>query len=365
MARPQRRPTKTVNIGGVLVGGDAPVVVQSMTTAPTSDAEKTLRQIKKLARAGCEIIRVAVPDLESAKSLAAIVSKSPLPVVADIHFDPNLALASIDSGVHGLRLNPGNIRNKKALKEVVRAASSASIPIRVGVNAGSIARDVREKHGGDVPAAMVESAMSHVELLEELGFEAIKISLKASDVMTTVESYRRMSGVRDYPLHLGVTEAGTAFSGLIKSAAGIGMLLAEGIGDTIRVSLAADPAEEIRAAYGILASVGVRERGVEVIACPTCARAGMDVFKTASAVEKKLAQVPERLRVAVMGCGVNGPGEARHADVGAVGTPKGIQLYLRGKRAGEIGRDKVVSWIVENVKAMALESRQNKSSSDG
>jgi len=352
------RGTKTVEIGGVAIGGTSPVVVQSMTNTDTKDAKATLRQIRKLAKAGCEIIRVAVPDRESADALHEILKKSPIPVVADIHFDPKLAIASLEAGIHGLRLNPGNIRNKKAVKEIVTLANERGTPIRVGVNAGSVARDVREKHGGATPKALVESAMGHIIMLEDLGFDKIKVSLKASDVLTTVKAYREMRKTRDYPLHLGITEAGTAFTGLIKSSIGLGILLAEGIGDTIRVSLAADPVEEIRACYGILRSLGLRDRGVEVIACPTCARAGLDVAKTAQALEKKLQDVEEPVKLAVMGCGVNGPGEARHADVGAVGTPKGVDIYLRGERVGRLEKPEVVSWMDEKAREIAGERRR-------
>lgn len=347
------RGTKAISLGKVLIGGDNPIVVQSMTNTDTRDVARTLRQIRRLAKAGCEVIRIAVPNQESAAATAKITSASPVPVIADIHFDPKLALAALEAGVHGLRLNPGNIRNRRALREVISAAADRKVPIRVGVNAGSIARDVRKKHGGPTAAALVESAMEHITLLEDAGFNMIKVSLKASDVMTTVEAYRKMRSIRDYPLHLGITEAGTAFSGLIKSAAGIGILLAEGIGDTIRVSLAADPLLEIRAGYGILRSFGLRMRGVEVVACPACARAGLDVYKTANVLERRLQEISAPLRIAVMGCGVNGPGEARHSDLGCVGTPKGIQVYVKGKKEGTVPEPKLIPWLVNTAKEMA------------
>ncbi len=348
------RGTRVVSLGGVMIGGANPVVVQSMTNTDTRDAARTLRQVRVLARAGCEVIRVAVPDAESAQALKQIIARSPIPVVADIHFDPRLALKSLESGVHGLRLNPGNIRNRKALKEIVRLAAERGVPIRVGVNSGSIARDVREKHAA-AAEALVASAMEHLSLLEEMGFSAIKVSLKASDVMTTVAAYRRMRALRDYPLHVGITEAGTLFSGLIKSAAGLGVLLSEGIGDTIRISLAADPLDEVRACYSLLRALGLRNRGVEIVACPTCARAGLDVFKTAAALERKLAPVSSPLRIAVMGCAVNGPGEARHSDLGAVGTPKGIQVYERGERAGTVKPAELVTWMLAKARELAGE----------
>jgi (E)-4-hydroxy-3-methylbut-2-enyl-diphosphate synthase len=262
---------------------------------------------------------------------------------------------AIDAGINGLRLNPGNIRQKRVLKEVIKAAAENNVPIRVGVNAGSIARDVRKKHGGAVPQALVESAMEHINILEDVGFGDIKISLKASDVLTTVESYRLMRKKRDYPLHLGITEAGTAFSGLIKSSVGLGILLSEGIGDTIRVSLAADPVEEIRAAYGILGSLGLRQRGLNVVACPTCARRGMDVVKIADQVERKLQDMITPLSIAVMGCQVNGPGEARHADLGVVGLESGIQIYVKGKRRKKVLAKNVVQEIVAMARKLANE----------
>ncbi|HUT54662.1 MAG TPA: flavodoxin-dependent (E)-4-hydroxy-3-methylbut-2-enyl-diphosphate synthase [bacterium] len=353
----QDRGTRVVSLGGVMIGGGNPVVVQSMTNTDTRDVKKTLRQVRGLAEAGCEVIRLAVPDQESARALQKIIARSPIPVVADIHFDPKLALESLDSGVHGLRLNPGNIRSRKALREIVRVAESRGVPIRVGVNSGSIARDVREKHGSAVEA-LVASAMEHISLLEEMGFAAIKVSLKASDVMTTIAAYRRMRAMRDYPLHIGITEAGTLFSGLIKSAAGLGVLLAEGIGDTIRISLAADPQDEVRACYSLLRSLKLRNRGVEIVACPTCARAGLDVFKTAAALERRLASVSSPLRIAVMGCGVNGPGEARHSDLGAVGTPKGIQVYVKGARAGTVEARDLTAWMLKKAHELAGEKEK-------
>ena len=348
-------PTRVVSIGSVKIGGGNPIVVQSMTNTSTADAASTLRQIRRLARAGCEVIRVAVPDEESARVLPAIVSRSPVPVVADIHFDPKLALAALAAGVHGLRLNPGNIRNQKALREIIAAAADRGVPIRVGVNSGSIARDVRERHLDNMAEALVASALEHVTLLEELKFTAIKISLKASDVPATVAAYRRMRALRPYPLHLGITESGTLFSGLVKSSAGLGILLAEGIGDTIRYSLAADPVEEVRAGYALLRALGLRRRGVEVIACPTCGRARRDVAGAALALEKKLAAVTAPLRIAVMGCGGNGPGEARLSDLGAVGTPKGIQVYLKGERMGTVAPEKLLDWMIRQARQLAAE----------
>ncbi len=347
------RGTRVINLGGVLIGGDNPVVVQSMTNTETLDAASTVRQIKKLAKAGCEIVRVAVPDKESAAALAEIVSSSPVPVVADIHFQADLAMRSLDAGVHGLRLNPGNIRRRDAVERVVRAAKDADAPLRVGVNAGSVPRDLLRKYSGPTPQALVESAMEHVAILEDMGFTDVKVSLKASDVLTTVEAYRLMRRTRDYPLHLGVTEAGALFTGLVKSAAGMGILLSEGIGDTVRVSLAADPVEEVRAGFAILKAMGLSTRGVEVIACPTCARTMLDVQKTASAMERRLRDIASPLRIAIMGCGVNGPGEARHSDLGCVGTTKGVQVYVKGERAGTVEEKELVSWMVKTARELA------------
>jgi (E)-4-hydroxy-3-methylbut-2-enyl-diphosphate synthase len=349
------RGTTVVDLGGVRIGGGHPVAVQSMTNTPTADAGRTLRQIGRLARAGCEVVRVAVPNAEAAAALGKICARSPVPVVADVHFDHRLALAAVAAGVHGLRLNPGNIRSRRAVGEVIAAARDRGIPIRVGVNAGSVARDVRKKHGGATAEALVASALEHLTLLEDAGFTAIKVSLKASDVPTTVAACRLMRKTRPYPLHLGITEAGTAFSGLIKSAAGLGILLAEGIGDTIRISLAADPVEEVRAAWGLLGALGLRRRGVELIACPACARASYSVYKVAAAVERRLADLAAPIRVAVMGCCVNGPGEAREADLGCVGTVKGIQVYQRGKAVGVVAEGEVVKWLVENATKIARE----------
>lgn len=358
-SRAASRGTRVINLGGVLIGGGHPVAVQTMTNTDTRDSAGTLAQIRVLAKAGCEIIRVAVPDESAARALKTIVAKSPLPVVADIHFDPKLALLSLADGVHGLRLNPGNIRSRRALKEIIAEAKSRSVPIRVGVNSGSVARDLRKKHGGATAAALVESALEHLTLLEEMDFTAIKVSLKASDVPTTVAAYRMMRSLRDYPLHLGVTEAGTIFTGLIKSAAGMGILLAEGLGDTIRVSLAADPREEVRAAYGILKALGLRRRGVTVVACPTCGRTRMNVIKTADTIERRLQHLTAPLTIAVMGCGVNGPGEARKSDLGAVGTGKGVQLYVKGERAGDIPETELIPWLIDRAREMGKEGMKD------
>jgi (E)-4-hydroxy-3-methylbut-2-enyl-diphosphate synthase len=327
-----RRTTRTVSVGPVPIGSGYPIAVQSMTNTPTRDVKATLAQIQKLARAGCEIVRVAVPDQAAAEALPQLVAGSPAPLIADIHFDYRLALKAAAAGVAGLRLNPGNLRQEKHVAQVAEAAKARAIPIRVGVNAGSVPADLLKKHGGPKAQALVDAALRHVRLLEKHDFFEIKISLKAADVATTVAAYRLLAEKVDYPFHLGITEAGTAFTGTVKSAVGLGILLAEGIGDTLRVSLAADPVEEVRVAWEILRSLGLRRRGAEVIACPTCARAAFDVAATAEKIERKLLYRDQPLRIAVMGCIVNGPGEATLSDLGLVGTAKGVLLYVAGRK---------------------------------
>jgi (E)-4-hydroxy-3-methylbut-2-enyl-diphosphate synthase len=305
-----------------------------MTNTDTSDAAATVRQIRRLERAGCEIIRVGVPNRAAARALSEIRSRIALPLVADIHFDHRLALAAIEGGVDGLRLNPGNIGNRNKVREVVRAAIERKVPIRIGVNAGSLEKDLLTKFHGPTAEAMVQSALGHVRILEDEGFDLIKISLKASDVPRTVDAYRLLSRIVDHPLHVGITEAGTLLPGAVKSAVGIGLLLAEGIGDTIRVSLTAPPEEEVRTAYAILRSLGIRRRGVELVSCPTCSRTEIDLLRLAKRVERAVAGIRAPLKVAVMGCVVNGPGEAKEADVGiAAGRGKGV-LFKKGRRAG-------------------------------
>ncbi len=342
-----KRRTRVVRIGGVRIGGSNPVVVQSMTSTLTSDVRATLRQVRALARAGSEIVRVSVPDQASARALKKIVAGSPVPLVADIHFDYRLALESLEAGVSGLRINPGNMRRRSHVEAVAREAAERKVPIRIGVNAGSLSREMTRKHGGRTAKALVESALSQARILEGAGFREIKVSLKASDVRTTVQAYRMIAGMADYPLHVGITEAGTRFSGTVRSSVGLGILLSEGIGDTIRVSLAADPVEEVRVAYEILKSLGLRKRGVEVIACPTCSRTEFDVIKVADQLEKRLQHIKEPMTIAVMGCIVNGPGEAAHADLGAVGTKKGVQIYVKGKRIARLPRGVIVRKLIE------------------
>ena len=330
-AFPGRKNKRILHVGTVAVGGNSPVSVQSMTTTKTADVVATVNQISELQAAGCEIVRIAIPDMEAAQAVSAIKNKVNIPVVADIHFDYRLALAVIERGIDALRLNPGNITDQEHVRTVVRAARSKSLPIRIGVNAGSLDTATLARHGGHATSeALVESAMQHVTILEQLDFNDIKISLKANDVPLTIQSYRLMSERVDYPLHLGVTEAGTPRVGIIKSSVGIGTLLAEGIGDTIRVSLTADPVEEIRVARDILQALGLRRFGPTLVSCPTCGRCNIDLIALATKVEEKLAHLTRPMTVAVMGCVVNGPGEAREADVGiAGGKGEGI-LFRKG-----------------------------------
>lgn len=330
-----KKETRRISVGGVAIGGGAPVSVQSMTNTETSDVAATVAQIERLVRAGCEIVRVAVPDERAASALGDIRGSVTVPLIADIHFRHDFALRAIGAGFDGLRINPGNIGSKEGVAEVARAAKAKSIPIRVGVNAGSLEADIKKRYGHPTPEALVESALGHVRMLEECDFRDIKISVKASSVADTIASYRLLSTRVDYPLHVGVTEAGTVLSGSIKSALGIGTLLAEGIGDTIRVSLTADPVKEVKAGFEILASLGLRERPfVEIVSCPTCGRLKYDLEGLVERIERRLEGVPGPLKVAVMGCIVNGPGEAKEADVGIAGGA-GKATIIRG---GEILR---------------------------
>jgi len=323
-----RKKTKKIFVGNMPVGGDSPISVQSMTKTDTRDVKTTVKQVKSLEKAGCEIIRIAVPDIEAAKALGSIIRSSGIPVIADIHFDWRLALEAISQGVHGLRINPGNIGARWKIVEVVSAASDKHIPIRIGVNAGSLSKKILAKHRHPTPEALVESAEEHINILEQLKFRDIKVSLKASNVPTTVEAYRLFSRRFRYPLHIGISEAGPSFTGIIKSSVGLGILLAEGIGDTVRVSLSADPREEVRVAYEILKSLNLRTKGANIISCPTCGRCQIDIRGLAAKVETRLKDIDKSLTVAVMGCAVNGPGEAREADIGIAGG-KGIGLLFR------------------------------------
>ncbi len=323
-----RRKTRLINVGSVPVGGDSPISVQSMTNTDTRDVAATVAQIKELAELGCEIIRVAVPDEAAAAKLRDIKAQINIPLIADIHFNHKLALKAIAAGVDGLRINPGNIGGKSKVLEVVTAAKDRVIPIRIGVNAGSLERELLEKYNGVTPGALVESALKHITILEKLNFYDIKISLKASNIPLMLEAYRQLAKEVDYPFHIGVTEAGTVNSGAIKSAVGIGILLSEGLGDTLRVSLTGHPRHELKVAYQILQSLGLRRRGVEIISCPTCGRTEIDLINIAHQVEDRLQKLDKPIKVAVMGCVVNGPGEAREADVGIAGG-KGVGIIFR------------------------------------
>ncbi len=344
-----RRRTRQVLVGPVGIGGDARISVQSMTKTDTRDVEATLSQIRSLKDAGCDIVRCAVPDMEAAVALEEIKKRSPLPIVADIHFDYRLALASINAGVDKLRINPGNIGGRERLGKVAKAAKARGIPIRVGANSGSIPRDLLSKYAGPTCEALVESAKRSISQLEDEGFEDIVVSLKASDVLTTIEAYRALANLCDFPLHLGVTEAGGVRPGTVKSSIAIGTLLMEGIGDTIRVSLTSEPEEEVRVGIEILKSVGIRVDSVEIISCPTCGRCRGDLMNILKDVEDRLAGLKYPVKVAVMGCEVNGPGEAREADVGvALGEKSGL-IFAGGNPLGRVGAGEIVEKLVEEV----------------
>ena len=349
-----RKKTRQIRVGNVKIGGGAPVSVQSMTNTKTTDTRATVEQIKNLERAGCDIVRVAVPDMAAAKNLHEIISAVDAPIIADIHFDYKLALESIAQGVAALRLNPGNIGGAAHVREVVAAAKEKNIPIRIGVNAGSLSRKILAKYGGVTAEALVESALEHVRILEAENFFDIKISLKAHDVPLTLAAYRLISRCVDYPLHVGITEAGTVNSGVIKSAVGIGALLAEGIGDTIRVSLTGDPVVEVKVAREILKALNLRDYGATIIACPTCGRTRIDLPKIAAEVEKKLAAVDKNLTVAVMGCIVNGPGEARTADVGIAGADGEGIIFRKGEIIRRVPESELVAELFKEIEPASV-----------
>ena len=344
--------SKQINVGGVPIGGGAPVSIQSMTNIPTHDVEATLSQIRALAAAGCEIVRVAVPDMAAAKAVGALKAGSPVPLVADIHFDYRLALEAVEQGIDKVRINPGNIGTPDRVEVVAKACQERGIPIRVGVNSGSLEKELLAKCGGPTPEAMVESAMGHIQLLERYGFEDICVSLKTSSVSATMRAYQLMAERYDYPLHLGVTEAGTQEIGELKAAAGIGGLLALGIGDTLRVSLTADPVEEVYAARKILKAVGLRREGPELIACPTCGRTQIELIPMAKQVEELLKDVGKPITVAVMGCVVNGPGEASHADVGLAGGRGEGVLFKRGQVVARVPEDELVPKLMKLIETL-------------
>lgn len=341
-----RRKSRQLFIGSVPVGGGAPVSVQSMTKTDTRDVPATVAQIHLLQQAGCEIVRVAVPDRIAAEKLGEIKKEISIPLVADIHFDYRLALIALEQGVDGLRLNPGNIGSRERVSRVARAAYERKAPIRIGVNSGSLEKKLLKKYGHPSPEALVESALYHVRLLEDQGFDLIKISLKASDPLSTISAYQKISSLTDYPLHIGITEAGPPFSGGIKSAVGLGILLYQGIGDTIRVSLTADPVLEVKAAYHILRALGLRRRGVEIISCPLCGRSETNLTPVVREVEERLSAWLQPIQVAIMGCSVNGPGEAREADVG-IAAGKGMALLFRkGEVVRQVREEEMVAVLV-------------------
>ena len=354
-----RKKTRQIHIGPVAIGGGAPISVQSMTNTKTSDTEATVQQIRALTAAGCDIVRLAVPDMAAARNLGHIIREVQVPLVADIHFDYKLALEAISQGISGLRLNPGNIGGEEKVKAVVQAAKIRGIPIRIGVNAGSLDKKILAKYGGVTPEGLVESALQHVRILEQQGFYDMKISLKAHDVPMTLAAYRLMSEQVDYPLHLGITEAGTPHTGIIKSAVGIGALLAEGIGDTFRISLTGDPVVEVKVANEILKALGLKEYGPTLVACPTCGRTSIDLPAIAGQVEKKLEGIKEPIEVAVMGCVVNGPGEARGADVGIAGGKGEGLVFRKGEIVRKVPENLLVEELFKEIDAI-LEERKKK-----
>ncbi len=343
----KRRKSKQISIGGVKVGGDAPISVQSMCNTDTRDVEKTLEQINELAFAGCEIVRLAVLNKDAASAVKDIVKKSQVPLVADIHFDYRLALTCIENGIHALRINPGNIGNKGHTIKVVEAAKAHNVPIRIGINAGSLEKEFAVL---DIPLEdkMIKSALRHIEILEDLNFYDIKLSLKSSDVLTTIRAYQKIASMVDYPLHLGVTEAGTLKSGLIKSSIGLGTLLSQGIGDTIRVSLTENPIEEVEAGFGILKALGLRQRGVNFISCPTCGRTQIDLIGLAKKVEERFKNLDLPITIAVMGCPVNGPGEAKHADFGIAGAIGEGYIFKKGEIVARVPENDLINSL-ENI----------------
>ena len=360
-----RKITKTVHVGNIAVGGESPVVVQSMNTTDTRDVDATVEQIVRLADCGCEITRVAILDREAALALKEITRRSPIPVVADIHFDYRLALLSIENGAAKIRINPGNLGSEQRIFQVADAARQRQIPIRVGVNSGSISHTLLAKYGGVNRDSMTQSALGAIESLEKAHFYDMVVSIKSSDPLLTIESYRLLSEKTDYPLHVGVTEAGTIKEGIIRSAVGIGTLLAEGIGDTIRVSLTSDPVEEVHAAYSILKALSLRKHGVQLISCPTCGRTQVPLIELAEKIEKEVASMPYDLKVAVMGCVVNGPGEALESDIGIAGGINEFLLFKKGVAVRKIPSEDVVRELITEIRAMGeAQNRENEKGSN-
>jgi (E)-4-hydroxy-3-methylbut-2-enyl-diphosphate synthase len=350
-----RRKTKSIHVGSVKIGGGAPVVVQSMTCTDTRDVKSTLDQIKRLEDAGCEIVRVAVPDEEAANALVDIRRGMTVPLIADIHFNHFLALKSMKNGADGIRINPGNIKREK-IKEIVMAAKERDVAIRIGINAGSLEKDILAEHGGPTVEALLESTLRNAEFFENLNFDNIKLSIKSSDVNTMVESCRRLSETTDYPLHLGVTEAGSLINAAIKSSIGLGILLHEGIGDTIRVSVTGDPVSEIDVAYGILRALDIRRVGPDIISCPTCGRCEIDLFGLSEEVETRLSGMKDYMKIAIMGCVVNGPGEAAEADIGIAGGRHMGLLFKKGKALRKIKEEEFADALIDEITTMISKS---------
>lgn len=355
-----RRKTRTVKIGDVPIGGGAPIVVQSMTKTHTKDIEGTVAQIKRLEEAGCEVVRLAVPDRDSVEALGKIKKRVTVPLVADIHFDHKLALASLEKGVDALRINPGNIGAKEKVREVVQAARDYAVPIRIGVNSGSLEKNLLRKYGKATAEAMVESALRHVRVLEDMDFQNIKVSLKAPDVFRTVKAYQLLAEEVDYPFHAGITEAGSLVPGSIRSSVGLALLLSQGLVDTVRVSLTAPPEEEVRVAFLILSSLGLRSYGPYIVSCPICGRCEVDLMTIAQEIEKRLSPVKSDIHLAVMGCMVNGPGEAREADIGlACGQGKGV-LFKKGKVYRQLEEKEIIPEFVKEVKKYEKSHKKSK-----
>ena len=354
----QRKKTAQVRIGKVKVGGGAPVAVQSMTNTDTADVAATVAQIRRLTAAGCEIVRVAVPDEAAAQAIGRIKPEIAIPLIADIHFNHRLAIAAVAAGADGLRINPGNIGSARKIEAVARCARDAGVAIRVGVNAGSLEKDLLEKFGGATAEAMVASALRNVDILGSFDFHSVKVSIKASDVPRTVAAYRLFAATCDIPVHLGVTEAGGLYAGIVKSSLGIGMLLAEGIGDTIRVSLTRDPVEEVRVGYEILKALGIRRRGPDIISCPTCGRCNIDLFDIAMRIEERALTMTAPVKIAVMGCVVNGPGEAKEADVGIAGGDGRGVLFRKGAVVKTLPQEDLAAVLLEEMDAIEAEHRQ-------
>lgn len=348
----KRKQTRVVKVGNVMMGGNYPVVIQSMCNTDTRDIEKTVKQILELEKAGCQIVRVAVPDMAAAEAVGEIKKRISIPLVADIHFDYKLALKVMDLGIDKVRINPGNIGEESRIQTVVEKAKQKQIPIRIGVNSGSLEKDLIQKYGGVTPEGLVESALRHVKILEKYQFYDIVVSIKASNVPFSVQAYTLLSEKIDYPIHVGITEAGTVYSGTVKSAVGIGAILLQGIGDTIRVSLTGNPVEEIKAAKEILKSVGMLEQGIELISCPTCGRTQIDLISIANEVEQKCKSLNKKLKVAVMGCVVNGPGEAREADIGIAGGKGEGLLFKKGKIIKKIPENELVEQLMREIEMM-------------